>query len=337
MAEYEAALGNQKFQSQHVEGATTLSFVAAPRFALIDSIGQTANTNMSSSSDAASVKSSEHSTSRLVAPTVKPRNEQELPGYLMALTQRLRHSSTICESLDTQWPTFEQPPIERQSLGGLLEKSAECYAHVMPLIEDYYTRMALAPPTGPEDYMLMMQAYQPRAIAAKTSIIEYRQMLQEFTGPDCEIFQSCAEHGFPFSPIIKFINPQMAQPTVIPHVFILFLAPFVTDEEHYEALRYTSGVFAGFEDVLGLQMDAAFPDLYVAAFWKRGAERDYFQREVTRRQGDFMYVMKKIWGTVDYLELSQNRLLDKTEILGISLKEYRDAQSRGLKLQHTRH
>lgn len=116
-----------------------------------------------------------------------------------------------------------------------------------------------------------------------------------------------------------------------------FLAPFISDEEHYEAIRYISGVFAEFEDVPGLQMDAVFPDLYVTAFWKRGIERDYFQREESRRQGDFIYVLKKIWGTIDYIEMTQGHPPNKTEVLGISFKEYKDARRRGLRLQRTRH
>lgn len=267
-----------------------------------------------------------------------PRNERELPGYLMQLTQRLRHSSTICQSLDTEWPTFEQPPIERQSLGGLLEKSAECYAKVMPLVEEFYMKMAVAPPATPAEYMAMMGGFRHRVYEAKASIQEYRAMLSRVGGAESAVFNSCAEPGFPFSPVIKFVNPLMAQPTVISHVFILFLAPFISDAEHYEALRYTSGVFAGFEDVEGLKMDAAFPDIYVAAFWKRGIERLYFHREVYRRKGDFMYVINRIWDTVDYMtDLRGGQLLSPTEILGISLKEYRDAQARGLRLQHTRH
>lgn len=339
MAEYEALLGNEHFQSQHVEGATTLSFVAASRFPIGDTSAPSSSDQSMRGSigaattagvDALALPSSPKSLLEV------PRNERELPGYLMALTQRLRHSSTIYESLDTEWPTFQQPPIERQSLGGLLEKTAECYAHVMPLVEEFYTRMSIAPPSDPQSYSEMMTSFEPRVLAAKISIAEYRQMHAELTGAD-EVYHSCAEPGFPFSPIIKFINPQMAQPTVISHVFILFLAPFISDEEHYEALRYISGVFAGFEDVPGLQMDAVFPDLYVAAFWKRGIERDYFQQEESRRQGDFLFVLKKIWGTIDFIEMTQGRIPTKTEILGISFKEYKDARKRNLRLQHTRH
>lgn len=255
----------------------------------------------------------------------------------MALTQRLRHSSTICESLDTEWPRFEKPPIERRSLGGLLEKSAECYALVMPLTEEFYTRMATDPPTTPERYGAMMGALGPRVLAARRSINEYREMLHLVAGSGSSVYQSCAAPGFPFSPIIKFVNPQMAQPTVIPFIFLIFLTPFLTEEEHAQTVRYISGVFAGFEEVPGLRMNAAFPDIYIAAFWKRGPERAYFFGEVERRKGDFMAVLNAIWGIVDGLEARTGRVPSNTEILGISLGVYRDAQKRGLRLSHTRH
>lgn len=255
----------------------------------------------------------------------------------MQLTQRLRHSSTICASLDTEWPAFQQPPIEQQALGGLLEKSAECYAYVMPLVEAYYTRLNTNRPKTAEEHDLIIQEFAPGVLAAKKSIKEYCQMLDPMTERNAGMFQSCAEAGFPFSPIIRFVNPHMAQPTVIPHIFVMFLAPFISDKEHYEAIRFISGVFAGFTDVAGLRMDAAFPDLYVAAFWKRGEERDYFRFEVENRSGDFPYVLGRIWGTIDYLEETENRLLSKTEILGISLREYRKAQAADMRLQHTRH
>lgn len=40
LAEFESHLGNQKFQSQHVDGATTLSFIAAARFSSVVARGR---------------------------------------------------------------------------------------------------------------------------------------------------------------------------------------------------------------------------------------------------------------------------------------------------------
>lgn len=362
LAEYEAQMGNQAIQSHHVEGATTLSFIAASRFslqtttsaAIYDPMSSTSTiptpltTAMSSdttlsSSYTSSVHSeaSPDSTSSLEGTSAKilPRNERELPAYLAQLTQRLRHSSTINESLDQEWPMFENPPIERNALGGLLEKSAVCYAHVMPMVEEFYTMMSIAPPQTPESYHAFVMSFDSRVVAAKRSIAEYRYLLDQIPLSDNEIYKSCAEDPlFPFSPIIRFANPLMCQPTTIPHIFLMFMAPFITQHEHESCIRYISGVFAGFGYSKGLKLNSAFPDLYVAAFWRRGPERDFFAPETRRRAGAFMVVLDRIWGTIDYLQDSRGGIeLGRVEILGIALKEYREAQMQGLRLQHTRH
>lgn len=355
MAEYEALLGNQQSQSQHVDGATTLSFIAANRFKMMPHTAEQTEASQpqqpmpdnrqpvdtGDSVDAQAPQQTVDNAETVTAPVSPfesvPRNERELPAYLMALTQRLRHSSTICQSFDTHWPTLTQPPLEQQALGGLLQMSAECYAHVMPLVEEFYTRMSLVPPTSAESYMTFMAHFQPRVVAARESIAQYQAMLHRVTESENTVYYSCAEAGFPFSPVIHFVNPQLAQPTVIPYVFLMFLAPFISDAEHSEAIRFISGVYAAFDSVPGLKMDAAFPDLYVASFWKRGIERDYFQLEKRIRSRDFMYVIVRIWGTIDYLEMAESRSVNKTEVLGIALKEYRAAQAQGLHLQHTRH
>jgi hypothetical protein len=258
LAEYEAQMGNQKIQSRHVEGATTLSFIATKRFALQLS-NSTSSSEASGPSEsppfhahqpssrsvktASRVSSYPSSTAGQETPDSAspsdeaykelPKNERELPAYLAQLTQRLRHSSTINESLDREWPVFQTPLIQRNALGGLLEKSAECYAHVMPLVEEFYTQMAISPPSTPESYYAFVMSFNHRVALAKQSIAEYCQMLDQIPLSDNEVYKSCAEDfSFPFSPVIKFANPLMAQPTTIPHIFLMFMAPFITQEEH---------------------------------------------------------------------------------------------------------
>ena len=128
----------------------------------------------------------------------------------------------------------------------------------------------------------------------------------------------------------------MCGPVTFPHIAKMFLAPFISEKEHYESIRFISGVFAGFESNPGLLLDAAFPDIHVAAFWRQGPERDYFIPEVERRGGDFKVLLTKIWGAIDGLQM-HGTTLSPTVKLGISLKAYSEAQKAGLKLKNTRH
>lgn len=295
LAEFEAQLGHKAGEDQHIEGATTLSFIAASRFTEIE---------------------------RDV-----PRYERELPAYLAQYTQRLRHSSAITDSLHTVWPSFSRDHIEGNALGLLLEKSSECYALVMPLVERFYYTVPNLPPARIPEFM---ESLQPSAEAAFQSIAEYSHMLDALHGQN-EVYSSCAVDPFPFSPIIIFVNPLMIQPTVIPHIFLMFLAPFRTAQQHAQSIRFISGVFAGFQYSKGLQLRSAFPDIYVASFWRRGPEREYFKHEMKRREGPFMVILRRIYETIDRQGMTH------IEVLGVALREYTRGQLEGLELQHTRH
>lgn len=77
MAEYEALLGNEHFQSQHVEGATTLSFVAASRFAIAPAVpkSEAQNTRDPETSSEYKQTGSDHSgESRSAITAESPRN-----------------------------------------------------------------------------------------------------------------------------------------------------------------------------------------------------------------------------------------------------------------------
>lgn len=312
LAEVESFMGNQETLMVHVDAATRLSYIAVGRFIKPPDRGGTALEE-------------------------RPRNERELPNYLTQLTQRLAHSSMITRSLDTDWPTFESPPIQGESLGGLLAKSAELYGHVMPLCEEFFTRYAALREADALDATTVASLTAqllPRAAEALRHIGIYKTMLERRDGR--EVYLNCAEPGFPFSPVIRFIDPNMAQPSTMPYVLTLFLAPFVPESEVREAVRYMSGVYAGFRE--NVKIDAAFPDLYVAAFWRRGWERDYFRAEMQTLRGEaFNAVTAEIWANVDGLELMLGRPLSATENLGIALQTYKKAAAQGVKLANVRH
>ncbi|BFZ58715.1 hypothetical protein PYCC9005_005780 [Savitreella phatthalungensis] len=307
LAEVESFLGNQEALLMHVDAATRISYIATNRFEL----------------------ERDSPTDEQIEST--PRNERELPSYLCQLTERLAHSSLITRSHDTQWPQFAHAPIQSQSLGGLLAKTAECYGHVMPLCEEFYTSYA-ADPSGVGELMVRLM---PRAQEALRQISLYKAMLERMPGR--EVYLSCAEPGFAFSPVIRFVDPNMTQPSTIPYVFLLFLAPFIPESDMRAAIRYMSGVYAGFTD--NLKIDAAFPDLYVAAFWRRGEERDYFAQDMQRHRGPaFRHVIFSIWRIVDMLEDSRGgQELLLTETLGIALQQYKLAAMQGVKLCNVRH
>lgn len=355
LAEYEGQMGNQTAQYHHLAGATTLSEVAEYRFPrLLGTLpgfhhsGDTASPDLS---DIASQSSLEQSQLLQVTPdrhaetgsgpsTPDPRpesrTERDLPNYLLALNRRLNHSKAIRLSQDTHWPSFHTP-ADRHSIGALHEKTSEIYRLVMPLVATYYALVAKDPPKSREDERAIQAMFAADAMVARDAITAYQTMAHKIYGNENRVFQSCARPGFPFSPVLKFVDPQAAQPSTTPHVMTMFLAPFITEAEHHEAIRHISGVFAGFQDVPGLLIDASFPDIHVAAFWRRGPERDYFHEEMVRRGGDFRLLLTRIWGTIDYAAGRQGKELNPTQILGISLREYSRAQGEGMKLKNTRH
>lgn len=264
------------------------------------------------------------------------RSERQLPQYLLTLTKRLEQSRLIRKSYDTIWPV-SYSPAERYGLGQLLDKVSGLYRAMMPVVTQYYERIQLIDPMDKEAYTSLMHELTPAVIQARQAITEYQARLDEYCGTEAQVYHSCAKPGFPFSPVLKFINPIMAQPMSTPYMFTLFLAPFNSHEAHYEALRYISAVFAGFDDTPGLQIDASFPDIHVAAFRKCGIERDYFAGVFERRGSAFRRVLSRIWSIIDALETAQDRSLSHVEILGISLQQDRQGQTGGLKLKNLRH
>lgn len=128
----------------------------------------------------------------------------------------------------------------------------------------------------------------------------------------------------------------MAHIHAIPAVYICLLAPFVSDKDHTTSIRRISGIFAYMQDIEGLKSIEVVPDLFIAAFWKRGAERAFFHRDLVRRKGDFMLCLNLIWDSIDAIAESEKRLLSKVEILGIALDTYRSVMIQGFKLQHMR-
>lgn len=353
LTEYEAQMGNQEAQYQHLAGASTLSDGARYRFPRLSGPeSEDAGRKSAGSSDTASVTSLESSKHNIAhdgskalerSGSVTPhaqnetRTEKDLPNYLMALNRRLEHAKAIRLSCDTHWPPF-YTPADRLSIGVLHEKTSELYRIIMPTVARYYESVAVRPPQSAAENATLLASFAEEVKLARKGIRDYQRLSFEIYGNDNKVFQSCAKPGFPFSPIIKFIDPQMAQPSTAPYMFLMFLAPFIPADEHREAIRHISGVFAGFQDNAGLLIDASFPDIHVAAFWRKGIERDYFAEEMDRRGGDFAILLKRIWGIIDHVEGTQHgRELSPTTILGISLREYRNAQAQGMRLKNTRH
>lgn len=351
LAEFENTRGNAIPQARHVDGAVTLSRIATTRFITEERVGyfdMAARTSVENSSIGSQPESSKSPTdnpghetpqsslSCIPKYTAKSQSERQLPQYLLTLTRRLEQSRSIRQSFDTEWPTFYSP-AERNGLGALLDKVADLYRNVMPVVTAYYERVQTIMPGDKQQYLRLMQDLLPGVIKARNSIAEYQAMLDDYCGQDAQIYQSCAKPGFPFSPVLKFINPIMAQPLSTPYMFTLFMAPFTSQEEHHESLRYISAVFAGFDDTPGLQIDASFPDLHVAAFWRPGPEREYFTNDIKRRGIAFRTVLARVWGIVDAIGAAQNRTLSNAEILGISFQQYRQGQIEGLKLKNLRH
>lgn len=349
LAEYEGARGNSISQAQHLDGAVTLSQIATERFLtegddyfansqsnLVERLPLSLPPTNASASTIPTLLTPGSSAAVTPSGELVSRSERQLPQYLLTLTKRLEQSRSIRKSFDTEWPVFYSP-AERNGLGSLLDKVSELYSVVMPVVTEYYERVQLIHPGDMKEYQNLMQELAPAVAQARLAIAEYRSLLDSYCGTDTQIYQSCAKPGFPFSPVIKFVNPIMAQPMSTPYMFTLFLAPFNSYDEQYESLRYISAVFAGFEDTPGLQIDASFPDIHVAAFWKPGLERDYFANDFQRRGPAFRSVLTRIWSIIDALGASQRRVLTYAEILGISLQQYRQGQMEGLKLKNLRH
>ncbi|CCG83638.1 protein of unknown function [Taphrina deformans PYCC 5710] len=362
LAEYEGQLGNQEAQYQHLAGANTLGDGAELRFprllqaqahsgatgtmaAKVTSPHNSDFSSQASSQNHSSPTSPNREASNTASkadgpdtptPVPESRTERDLPSYLLALNRRLNHSKAIRQSQDTHWPSF-YTPADRHSIGVLHEKTSEGYKLIMPLLTRYYHIISTTPPSSVAEHQSILDLFSDQVAGARNFISDYQATCQEIYGSQSRVYQSVARPGFPFSPVIKFIDPQLAQPSSAPHIFTMFLAPFISKEEHYQAIRHISGVFAGFMETPGLMLDASFPDIHVAAFYRVGIERDYFLDEVHRRGGDFKVLLLRIWGTIDYLESVQGRPLTPGNILGISLREYSMAQAEGLKLKNTRH
>ncbi|CCG84619.1 protein of unknown function [Taphrina deformans PYCC 5710] len=263
----------------------------------------------------------------------RPANETGLPFYLMNLTRQLRHSSLLCETVDIDWSSsFSRPSDQVVRLEELLEKSAECYAYAIPLVDDFHAELFRLDSTA-YTYLTLLEHYQPRYLAARKCLDEYDAMLQRLTGPEYEVF-SDMEHDFPFGPRITFANLQFAQPYIITHVFRVLLAPFLSVEEHDKALRTSSAVLAELQAHESTWINSAWPELFLAAFWKRGAQRAYFSEDIRRRKGDWARVIKRIWHRIDSIEHHEHRPATKEEILCFALFEHRQIYLDGFKLQH---
>lgn len=351
LARYEDELGNQLVQAQHIEGATTLALIASVRFGNNDTVSSSQQTPLYDSDFFLPDSENDRSEASYMNKTPleqassaqiefdesmphTPKNESELPTYLTTLTRRLRYASLICETIDISWPEFRSPTLHESTLEDLLEKSAECYAHVMPLIETFHTELANRFPTTATDRAVLVKHYQAQYQEARRCIDKYEMMFRRMQGPEFEV-QTKEDPDFHFSPRVVFASLYMAQPFVMPHIFMVMLAPFLTETEHSKAVRTATSVLAQLQSTPGSWTNAAWPDVFLAAFWLPGAERDHFVHDIRRRKGDWKLVVDKIWHTIDAITAEQGQRPDSGEILGIVLYEYRQAFLDGFKLQHT--
>lgn len=346
LAQYESILGNHEATARHVEGATTLCLIGTSRFAMQDwtdsstesstieaprmlkferhsSVGQSSHAHPDhvSADTAQDLHHEDHRSDCHWENQPRPLNERLLPGYLSNLTKLVRNSSLLTQSLDIAWPIFQQHQQE-ETLEILREKSAECFAHVFPLTENFYTDPLVKRKLTPAEYTAYIATYQARYVAAYDCIQQYRRLLSRLSGPQFDGLKSCAKSDFPFSPDIEFVNPHMAQVAVMPALYTIFLAPFVTDEDHEAAVRYVSAVFGSPTAVQGIDTIAVFPDVIVAAFWKVGEEREYFRAHLLKRQGIFVDILTRIWSDIDAMEKEEGHRPDKADILGIALNDF---------------
>lgn len=262
-------------------------------------------------------------------------SERELPGYLLDLTRLRRYASKSAKTIDVDWPRFWRPSSTLQTCQTLLDMAAAAYSHVMPLIQDFYTTLLDLKSLPSEEIVKSLQAYRLRYDLARALIDKYKRILSGLTGPEFDIQQSCAEPDCPFSPIIEFVNPQMAQINAIPEVYMCLLAPFVSDAEHEASVNHVSSIYAYLQKVPGLQRGCIMPDLFIAAFWKAGAERDYFRNGLARKNHDFLNCIEQVWSTIDGVSSSEQRAVSRVEILGITLEAGRSVQEQGFKLRST--
>lgn len=261
-------------------------------------------------------------------------SETLLPGYLLDITRLRRDVSQTAQTIDVAWPRFKRSIGSQQVCQTLLDIAACAHSHVITLAQDFYTACGGNLRPHHADFISAIRIYGPRYLKAREVIDRYRRMLSDLSGPEYEVERGPAEPDFPFSPIIRFSNPHMAQISVLPDVYMCFLAPFITEQEHANSLRYFSGVLAHMQDIEGLQSNGSIPDIFLAAFWKPGPERAYFHKDLMRRKGDFMLCLTEIWRIIDTISLSEQRQVSSAEILGIALENYRSYMIEGFKLQH---
>lgn len=258
-----------------------------------------------------------------------------LPGYLLDFTRLRRDCSMAAQTIDVEWPRFKRPKESRQICQDLLNASACALSHVFPLVQEFYMQCEGQVAPYNTEVTTALRSLHSRYIDARKVIDIYKHMLAALSGPEYEMYPGPAEPDFPFSPIIQFSNPHMAHISIMPDVYMCFLAPFLSEEEHARSLRYVSGVLAYMNGIEGLQSNGCHPDLFIAAFWKPGPERAYFYKDMVRHKGDFMLCLTGVWETIDAISSSEQRQVSNTEKLGIALEGFRSAMINGFKLQHT--
>lgn len=330
LAEYEAQQGNQRVRANHIDGATTLCFLIRER-----------QTRGPSQSPPEADDRSTSSTSNDCPDEATPdRSESRMPkqvsAYLQELTQRHRHSSTICLPIETEWPNFQRAESDKCVMTGLLSQSAECFAHCMQVIELYFNRLNNDPPQTEEEIATIKRSFAPQLSRARAHLAIYDNMLDD-TRESANIYRSCSQLDVPFSPIIRFGNPHMVQAHLVPHVLKVLLCPFISPEEHEASLRFISGVYAGLESASEFQVDSAYPDIYIFAFWKAGSEREYFAAHISGRHQEFQRLIHRIWGIIDATEARSGHPLTSTDIVRLTMQEYKAAQTNAVSTGQARY
>lgn len=260
---------------------------------------------------------------------------EQISAYLQELTQRYRHSSTICLPMEKPWPRIDSWRARKSTMAAILAQSADCFAYCMPIVELYFNRLNTDPPKSEQELADFRKSFTPGVARARSQLNLYREMLHE-SRDVAAVFSSCSEPGTPFSPVINFGNPYMAQAHLVLHVLIILLCPFIAEEEVEASLKFIAGVYASLGSSEYL-IDAAYPDIYIFAFWKAGREREYFETHIARRHVEFQRLIRHIWQLIDAREAQLGSPLTNTEIVRLTLREYKAAQADAILKRHTRY